>query len=332
MKLGNLIDLHSVDLFTGSRDVKQFADAAPMGFVDNAGVVLARQLTAIDPTVFEKKYPELVFLNGGIQIDNSGGYAERIQSLRLQGLGGFTNSGDPSGNKGRISLAGEDEFLRVIEREADSVWTETQIKQSQLQNVNLPQRYLETHNMIYQREVDLIGLVGVSGGPSTGLLNTAAFTSTGAGGLISTLTAQQMYDAYADGLTTQRNGVNNTPEYSATRVITPTRCLNILQKTILNTAAGSSSVLKALQDNFPGVEFLGSPRADTQANGGNLPSASATVFYSNNGEAMKMRIPQPLTIGEIIKVGSFDFKVDSKYRIAGLDVFESTAGYILTGL
>ena len=47
---------------------------------------------------------------------------------------------------------------------------------------------------------------------------------------------------------------------------------------------------------------------------------------------MIMRIPQPLTIGEIIKVGSFDFHVDSKYRIAGLDVLENTAGRLLTGL
>lgn len=334
MKLSQLINLQSFDRFAGSRSLQGFADARGIGFADDAysGVVLARQLTVIDPTVLEKRYPELALINAGIQADNTGGYAKRIQSLRLQDLGGFSTAGDAAGNKGKISLAGEDNLLRVIEREAESIWTDSDIKEAQLQNVNLPQRYLETHSRIYMREVDEIGLVGIDGGPATGLLNSADFTSTSASGTIDTLTAQQMYEAYADGITSQRNAVNNTAEYSATRVITPTRCLNTLQQTILNTAAGSSSVLKALQDNFPGVEFIGSFRADTEANGGKLPSASATAFFSPNSEAMKMRIPLALTVGEIIKTGSFDFKVDSKYRIGGLDVLESTAGYLLTGL
>jgi hypothetical protein len=60
--------------------------------------------------------------------------------------------------------------------------------------------------------------------------------------------------------------------------------------------------------------------------------SSATVAYANSDEAMKMRIPLALTIGEIVKLGSFNFHVDSKYRIAGLDVLEDTAGRILTGL
>ncbi len=334
MNLSTLINLQSFDRFSESRSLQGFADARGIEFHDDAytGVVLARQLTAIDPTVLEKRYPELALMNSGIQADNTGGYAKRIQSLRLQDVGGFSTAGDASGNKGKISLSGEDNLLRVIEREAESIWTDSEIKEANLQNVNLPQRYIETHSRIYLREVDQIGLVGIDGGPATGLLNSADFTSTSASGVISTLTAQQMYEAYADGLTTQRNGVNNTAEYSATRVVTPVRCLNVLQQTILNTANGSSSVLKALQDNFPGVQFVGSFRADTKANGGSLPSASATAFFSPNAEAMKMRIPVPLTVGEIIKVGSFDFKVDSKYRIGGLDVLESTAGYILTGL
>ena len=47
---------------------------------------------------------------------------------------------------------------------------------------------------------------------------------------------------------------------------------------------------------------------------------------------MKMRIPVPLTVGEIVKMSSFDFRVDSKYRIAGLDILEDSGGRILTGL
>jgi len=67
----------------------------------------------------------------------------------------------------------------------------------------------------------------------------------------------------------------------------------------------------------------------------NVPYSNAftsTVCYSANERAMVMRIPTPLEIGEIIKTGSFKFQVDSRYRIAGLDVVENSAGEILTGL
>lgn len=317
MKLGNLYDLASFEAFCDSASQRGFTDAY-------AGTVLARNLTAIDPRIFEKKYPELALINSGVEADNSGGYARRIQSLRLQDLGGFTTSGDASDNKGKISLAGEDSFLRVVERESHSKWTDSEIREAELQGINLPQRYVQAHNRIYMREVDQIGLVGGIG--NEGLLNYSGFTSDSAAGAITTLTAVEKYEAFADLITSQRNAVNNTPEYSTNRIITSTEVMNDLAATILDTAAGSMSVLAALRANFPDVTIMGSFRA------GDVGGASATVAYSNNTEVMKMRIPQPLTIGEIIKLGSFDFQVDSKYRIAGLDVLEDTGGYILTGL
>lgn len=324
MLIKNAYNLASFDRFCDSATAPGFTDAY-------SGVVLARNLTAVDPRVFEKKFPELAFVNSGVEADNSGGYARRIQSLRLQALGGFTTAGDASANKGKISLAGEDSFLNVVERESHSVWTDSEIREAELQNINLPQRYIQYHNMIYMREVDQIGLVGVSDGPDTGLLNTSLFTSGSATDTVENLTAQQMYDEVSTLIQDQRNGVNNTPEYSADRVVMPTRVMNRYQATMLNTANGSSSVLKALQDNYPDVQFIASFRGDTIANGGEL-ATSATVAYSTNRESMVMRIPQALTIGEVVKTNSFDFRVDSKYRIAGLDILETTAGRILTGL
>lgn len=318
MKLGNLYNLASFEAFCDSSKARGFTDAY-------AGSVLARNLTAVDPNIFEKKYPELAFVNSGVEADNSGGYARRIQSLRLQDLGGFTTAGDASGNKGKISLAGEDSFLKVIERESHSIWSDSEIREAELQNINLPQRYVQAHNRIYMREVDTIGLTGGIG--NEGLLNYSGFNSDSAAGAISTLTAAQMYQEFADMINAQWNAVNNTPEYKANRVCMPVAVMNTLQSTIMDTSAGNTaSVLRALQDNFPSVVFMASARA------GDVGGTSATVAYSNNAEVMKMRIPQPLTIGEIIKTGSFDYKVDSKYRIAGLDVLEDTGGFILTGL
>ena len=319
MKIGQIYDLAAFQRFLDSSKKTGFADS-------DGGVILARSLTAIDPTIFEKKFPELTFNNSGIDVNNTGGYAQRIQSKRLVARGSFTESGDTSGNKGKISLAGEDNFLKVVERAAFSSWSDTEIKQAEIENVNLPSEYITNHNMIYQREIDEIGYLGVRG--QEGLLNYSGFVSSGATGAIGTLTAQQMYDDIADLIEAQWNAVNNTPEYKANRVDMPTYVLNKLTSTILDTAAGSGSVLNALKANFAGVEFRSTFRADNAGGVG----VSHTAAYTNNKEGLIMRIPQALTIGEIIKPSSFDFRVDSKYRIGGLDVLDDTSGHILTGL
>ncbi len=324
MKIGQLYDL---------KRFRQFMDSGKKaGFTDSfAGVVLERNLTAVDPTIFEKQFPELAFISSGIDVDNTGGFVQRIQSLRLVSLGGFKTAGDADNNKGKISLTAEDNFLKVVEREANSDWSDTEVKQAELQNINLVQKFVEAHNEIYLREVDLIGYVGQENASGLGLLNFTGFDSSAAAGLITSLTTQQMYDAIAGLINDQRSAVNNTAAYMANRVDMPVRVLNVLSKSILNTAASPASVLAALQGNFPDVEFRGTFRADTIANGGNL-ATSATIAYNNGQQAMKMRIPEALTVGEIIKTGSFKHSIDSKYRIGGLDVLEDTAGLILTGL
>ena len=324
MKIGNLYNIDHFKKFLKSGSKPGFKDSY-------AGVVLERNLTAIDPQIFEKQFPELAFISSGIDVDNTGGYAKRIQSLRLVSLGGFRTAGDDDNNKGKISLTAEDNFLKVVEREANSDWSDSNVKEAELQGINLVSKFIEAHNEIYLREVDLIGYVGQGAASGLGLLNWSGFVSSASGSLISALSAQQQYDAIAGLLLDQRNAVNNTPAYAATAVDMPVRVLNVISKTILNTANGSASVLSALKANFPEVNFRGTFRADTIANGGDLAS-SATVAYNPGNQAMKMRIPEPLTVGEIIKTGSFKHSVDSKYRIGGLDVLDDSAGRILTAL
>jgi len=317
MKIGHLYNLESVQSFIDSGKRSGFQDS-------DSGIVLARNLTAVDPKIFEKKYPELSFINSGIQIDNTGGYARRIQSLRILEQGEFADAGDESDDKGKISLSAEDSFLKVFVKEAHSKWTDDDIKESAMQNINLPQRYLQTHTKIYNRLVDSIGYLGHNS--QVGLLN-AGFSSAAATAAIGTITALELYSDISGLINAQWNGVNNVPEYKANRVVMPIDAYNAATTLILNTAAGSSTVMKALRDNYPGVEFMSSVKASDSS-----LAATVTCAYTNHEDAMKMRIPVPLTIGEIIKIGSFDFQVDSKARIAGLDILESTAGYYLTGL
>ena len=123
MKIGNLYDLDSFETLNKTAISSGFADAY-------AGSVLGRNLTAVDPQIFEKKYPELSFVNSGIAADNTGGYARKIQSLRKRDQGSFKTAGDVSSNRGKISLAGEDNDIKVDEREAESDWSDSEDRKS----------------------------------------------------------------------------------------------------------------------------------------------------------------------------------------------------------
>lgn len=332
MKIENMYNLKSLDGFRdnirGLLSDKKFTDSL-------GGLVLSENLTATDPRLLEKKYPDLVFMNSGIEINNTGGYESRIESLRVIGQGDFVLSSDRAQNKGKVSLRAEKSFLDVEELATSADWTDTDIKTSALQNVNLVSRLLDIVNKQYLRKLDAIGLLGleVTNGVtgSKGLLNSTDFTATAASGLISTLTATEKYDVFAKLITDQKDAVSNTADYTANKVVMPTRVHNDLKKTILNTAASTDTVLTALQKNFPEIEFIASFRADTVANNGNL-ATSAVVAYNTSNESMVYRVPSPLEISNQIQTGGFTYNVEAKFRVAGLDVLEPTTGRILTGL
>lgn len=317
MKKGQLYDLASFKAF-GDTSEKVFADAY-------AGANLQRNLTHVNAKIFNKAYPELTFVNSNIQADNTGGYAKQVQSLRLLSQGGFAEGGDKSGNKGSISLSAEDSILKVREFQAETQWSMSDIEESKLTNVNLPQQYLINVNRAYMREVDEAGLVGL--GSQKGLLNHAGIVAAAASGLASAITAQALYDEFSALITDQWDSVNNTPEYMADTVTMPTHVLNILNSKILNTAASAMTVMTALRGNFPGIKFNSSFRANSVDGGG-----SVTAAYSTGDDSMVMRLPVPLRVGELIKTGSFNFKTDYMYRIAGFDLLETTSARLLAGL
>lgn len=330
----NLYNLNSLDEF--SDNLRDYIISHK--FIDSNGLVLSENLTKTDPRLIEKKYPENTFMNSGISIDNSGGDASRIESLRIEGQGDFVVGGDRSDNNAKISLTAENSLLSVKDIYAYSDWTKKQVRKAQLQNINFTSQVISKHQAKYMRKLDAIGLVGlevtdnVTG--AKGLLNSGDFTATAAANTIENLVStspQDGYNAISDLIIAQRTAVAGTPEYIANKVIMPYRVYTVLERTILDTAAGSSTILTALKANYPDVQFLYTYRADTIANNGQL-AASATVAFNTGADSMIYRIPNPLEVSEIIQTGGFTFEVESTASVAGLDVLEPATGRILTGL
>lgn len=317
MKLKNLFNMPSIDTFSGS--AKVFGDAAP-------GLVLGENLIQVDPKILERKYPDNVFLNSGLQADNTGGYAEAVRTLRLSENGGFETVGQKGGNKGKISLSNEDSLIKVYHRMAESNWSQTEVQQAAAQNINLPSSYVARHTKIYQRDIDSILALGIEG-KTTGLLNNTDFTAVAASDTAANLAATSgdaLYQEIANAINAQRNAVNNVEEYSADVMVFPTSVYNTLTTALLNSAGSEKSVLAALQTNFPQITFMSSHQSDELA-------TSATVLYSTSEEAMVARIPQPLSFSPI-EQRLFTFETASEYRIAGIDILEPKSGLILNGL
>lgn len=315
----NLYDQKSLERLStaGAEALRAFADTA------YSGIVLERDLTQVDPRVLERRYPELAFMNSGIEANNTGGFADAIQTLRLQEQGSFTVAKGSTTAKGKISIAGEDGLIKVTEKAAYSEWTKTDLEQALLGRINLMDRLLGAANKVYQREIDYAGLLGVDA--NEGLLNHSLFAAEASTYDSTTATGVQMYDEVSELITDQWNAVNNIPEFMADRVIFPISVMNRLNAKMVKEEAGSKSVLAALRENFPSVTFLATQRAES------VGGQRVMVAFSTNSEGLIFRLPVPLTIGEIVKTGSFESKVDYMYRLAGLDVLEPLAARIMTG-
>lgn len=313
-------------------NVQSFEDKAAFAkkhFTDAGGIILARNLEHLSTEIFTQEYPELTFLMQGITVNNEGGYADSIKKLKLAISGEFRESGTNTNTTGKITLTGEDDSIPVFSLEAESDWSEIELKKAELQNVNLPGRFLEAHAEVYNRKIDTIGYLGqvrTDGTQKTrGLLNYTGWDTDTAAVTAAAATGVELYQEIADLINRQWSNVFNVPAYKATHVVMPNSVYNITQSKFLNTAGTEMSVLRALQMNFPTITFGVTDKAE------DVGGTSVTVALSQNRRGMQFRLPVPLNVSSIDQRG-FKYYVESYFAIAGLDVIEDGAAATLTGL
>lgn len=313
-------------------NVQSFEDKAAFAkkhFTDAGGIILARNLEHLSTEIFTQEYPELTFLMQGITVNNEGGYADSIKKLKLAISGEFRESGTNTNTTSKITLTGEDDSIPVFSLEAESDWSEIELKKAELQNVNLPGRFLEAHAEVYNRKIDTIGYLGqvrTDGTQKTrGLLNYTGWDTDVAAVTALAATGVELYQEIADLINRQWSNVFNVPAYKATHVVMPNSVYNIAQSKFLNTAGTEMSVLRALQMNFPTITFGVTDKAE------DVGGTSVTVALSQNRRGMQFRLPVPLNVSSIDQRG-FKYYVESYFAIAGLDVIEDGAAATLTGL
>jgi hypothetical protein len=322
-------DIKRVQSLYGVKSFDAAALYAKKNFKDEGGIILARNLEHVSAEIFTQEFAGLTFLQQGITLNNEGGFSTSIRKLKLKTVGGFRESGTNTNTSGKITLEGEDDSIPVFTKEAESDYSEIELKQAELENINLPSRFFEGHAELYNRELDTIGYLGQTRTDgtqkTTGLLNHAGFATATAGSTAAAATGQELYDEIAELLTSQFAGVLNVDTYMADRVVMPNTVYNTTQTKILNSAGSEMTVLRALQANFPAVTFGLTTKAVS------VDGASVTVAFSTNRRAIQFRLPVPLNVSAVSQRG-FKYYVESFFGVAGLDVIEDGAARFLTGL
>ena len=322
-------DIKRVQSLYGIKSFDAAAAYAKKNFKDEGGIILARNLEHVSAEIFTQEFAGLTFLNQGIAVNNEGGYATSIRKLKLRTEGGFRESGSNTNTTGKITLSGEDDSIPVFTKEAESDWSEIELKQAELENINLPSRFFEGHAELYNREIDDIGYLGQvrtdGSQKTTGLLNYSGFTSNSAVKTAAASTGEELFDEIAELITAQWAGVLNVDSYKADRVTMPASVYNICSTKILNSAGSEMSVLRALQSNFATVTFGLTTKSE------DVGGDSVTVAFSSNRRALQFRLPVPLNVSSVHQRG-FKYYVESYFGLAGLDVIEDDAAQILTGL
>lgn len=308
--------LYNLQSFDTAKDYFKSQDSA-------GGTILARSLEHISAEVFKQRIAGLSFLTGtGIEVNNEGGYAKNITKLKESVMGDFRDAGDNTNGTGKISVGVEDDTIPVFFKDAGSEWSQIDLERASLENRNLVASFIAAHDQKYKEAIDTIGYIG-NGTKTTGLLNFAGFTSTASAKTFALLTGQEMYDEIKDLVMTQRASVLNDEVFSCNKIALHPATYNLLVGTFLNTAGGIATIADAIKTAL-NVEFVLTSKAL-------IGGVYRVVAYSSNRQAMQTRIPVPLMISNQYTQG-FKHQIESMFGVAGVDIMENGAGYILTGV
>lgn len=314
--MNTLDKLYDLKSFDSAKEYFKNSDSA-------GGVILARNLEHISTEVFKQRIAGLSLLtSSGLEVNNEGGYAKNITKLKESVQGDFRDAGDNTNTSGKISIGVEDDTIPVFFKDAASEWSDIDLERAALENRNLVASFIAGHDQKYKEQIDTIGYLG-NGTKTKGLLNFAGFSSTAAAKTFSASTAEEMYATVKDAINTQRSAVLNDEIFSCNKVAMHPASYNILNGTFINTAGGLTTVAQAIQTTL-NVEFVLTSKAL-------IGGVYRFVAYSSNRQAAQIRIPVALRISNQFTQG-FKHSIESMFGVAGVDVLENGAGYIVTGV
>ena len=278
------------------------------------GAFVRESLIHAKTTLHWYQPPESTILDLGLNVDNTGGYANAIKSKRRTAQGSYKKQGGSiDESKGVITLGGEESQLNVFGYSAESSYSLTESKQAQLEGENLYSSLLMAHQEKYIESIDEGGygvLIDVNNGFER------VDSPTPADGL----TDVELSNTLRNLVINQRNNLNSQ-YHCDTIVMTPKlklRCDSADYK-----PESGMSISSKLKQTL-GITIKSSFRLTGVGAGG----TDIVIALNTNPNALAIRIPMKFRTTPTWRTGD-DFHFQTSFRSGGVDILELSAGYVL---
>lgn len=298
------VKLYDYDSFMrASNEVAtQFKDA-------KQGAIARESLVATTKGLHMYMPSKMTLLNLGIGVDNSGGYANKIKSLRLVGTGGFVEVGTSSTTQGRIGIDSSTSEILVKGYEAESLYSDTDIGQAQMENRNIYKELVGVHQAKYIETIDSLGYET--------LIKTNDFDKMDVNKKWDDMTDEEVYKLLKDGIVGQNSNVSDA-YYADTIVLDPKGYTRVHSSDY--KANTDLTIAQKITRDF-GIKFQVSFRLKGKTN-------TTGLILNTDAESLMIRIPKRLKISKVYNLGA-KHGFDSGFRVAGVDVLESGSGFRL---
>lgn len=337
MKNGKIYDGNSTDLVVSSFQNAHLEMLDKKGIKDSntiatGGMYLEQQLREILPDILGEVYPEMPLLNF-MSVDNAGALSQSIIQRAQSFEGRHTAKHETATTTGVLTVNRTAREQLVLEYEAESNYSETDLQRGMLLNENIDSALIEAHSISYMTWIDQIGFEGISlpngdritdglanfSNTIASLVNTAAQTFAAGTGL-------QTYNAISGLFNEMVGQAGGSAELRPNVIVMPPEQYSTISTQLMT---GTSPVtgyvtVKEFIESQLGVKCYASNRMRSTGAG----STDRLVMLNNDRRNMRFHLPEPLRFAPI-NIRGFKYNLQSKFRIAGMGFNRNNAiGYL----
>lgn len=338
-KNGKIYDGSSLSVVTDSFKSAYQRMNASRGIHDantiaTGGMYLEMQLREILPDILNQVYPEMPFLKF-MPVDNSGALMQSIIQRAQSFEGRHVAKHETSNATGTLTVNRTAREQLVVEYEAGSSYSDTDLQRSILLNENIDNALIEAHNISYMTIIDQIGFLGVTiqdgsrvtdglanySGVISSLVNIATSPFASATGL-------QIYNDIAFLYNEMIGQAGGAEELRPNTIVLPPQQYGIISAALMtgtSPVTGFLTVRQFIEQNL-NVKIYASNRMKGQG----TSSTDRLVMFNNDRRNMRFHLPQPLQFAPV-DIRGFKYDLQSKFRISGLGINRNNAiGYLDT--
>ena len=304
LKIAQIVNL--VSLFDSAKTIHKLTDG--VGGVN--GAISPQALTVIGKEIFQYMPPKATYLSLGLNIDNSGGVANFITSLRTRAEGEYKETGNKSDTHGVIGITGEESPIRVKGYMAGSSFSDIDIAQAKLEGRNLLGELYQAHGLKYFEKVDELGFKGLFDSDYDRKDSTKEWRD---------MTDTELLTFTYNLLQEQREG-KNANFWADLLVVSPE--LETKLRTTDYSGYKEGTIAQKIESTF-NIRVKSTYRASTAGTG----DKEVMLALCSARGSVSSRIPQPLKLSPTHKRG-FSNYFEGTFRCAGSDILDLSGGLI----